>query len=762
MNAPRIAATALCLLTTACSASEDGDSPPAEVPAVVCESFDVRPSIQQIDIWNAEPGAELEVVGPTGEVVGGGWADDLGSLIVRELDPGAGYAVRLADAPEELTNQLTVLSMEGSLPDEEFYAGQVLQPGFGYLTVRDGTQLSVFVSLPGPVEEGPYPTIVNYSGYSPSMPGKSVGVDFLCTSYPVLCDAPDHAAGIIAGVMGYASVGVNVRGSGCSGGAYDYFDALQLTDGYDVVEIVARQEWVKHNHVGMAGLSYPGITQLFIAAQHPPSLAAITPLSVVGDTGSSTLLPGGIFNNGFALLWIEHVLNRARPYGNGWEQERVAAGDTVCENNQKLHAQKLDVIAKARANPYYSDDVARPVDPSSFVHTIDVPVFLAGQWQDEQTGPHFATLLDRFTGTDVTRFVVSNGVHPDGYAARTLMEWKSFLDLYVSLEVPYIDPAVSTIAPMFMERIFGDQLQVPDVPWAGHDDLAAARAAFEAEGALRVVFESGAAPEAKPGAPAGTFEARFDAWPVPGTQARRWYLQPGGALADTPPGDDGGGSSFMHDPSAGERGTLASGSVNPLQPDWAWPPLFEGKAVAFETEPLPETLVMIGHGSVDLWLRSTAEDADLEVGLTEVRPDGRESYVQMGWLRASHRELREDATELRPIKSHRLEDLRPLVVGEWTEVRVEIMPFVHIFRAGSRIRVSVDTPGDSMAEWRFELLEFDERPRQGVAHDAAHPSSVVLPVVPGIDVPTPLPECTALRGQPCRDHVPLVNAPLGG
>jgi len=31
-----------------------------------------------------------------------------------------------------------------------------------------------------------------------------------------------------------------------------------------------------------------------------------------------------------------------------------------------------------------------------------------------------------------------------------------------------------------------------------------------------------------------------------------------------------------------------------------------------------------------------------------------------------------------------------------------------------------------------------------------------------VEVPTPLPECTALRGQPCRDHVPLVNAPLGG
>ena len=50
----------------------------------------------------------------------------------------------------------------------------------------------------------------------------------------------------------------------------------------------------------MVGISYPGITQLFVAQTRPPHLAAITPLSVLDDT-YDTLYPGGIFNNGFAL-----------------------------------------------------------------------------------------------------------------------------------------------------------------------------------------------------------------------------------------------------------------------------------------------------------------------------------------------------------------------------------------------------------------------------------------------------------------------------
>ena len=46
-----------------------------------------------------------------------------------------------------------------------------------------------------------------------------------------------------------------------------------------------------------------------------------------------------------------------------------------------------------------------------------------------------------------------------------------------------------------------------------------------------------------------------------------------------------------------------------------------------------------GPSSLDLRLRSSARDTDLQVTLSEVRPDGQETYVQNGWLRASHRHL---------------------------------------------------------------------------------------------------------------------------
>ena len=111
--------------------------------------------------------------------------------------------------------------------------------------------------------------------------------------------------------MGFTVVDVNMRGTGCSGGAFDFFEPLQSLDGYDIVETVARQSWAANGKVGMMGISYGGISQLFTAATQPPSLAAISPLSVL-DSTQTTLYPGGILNTGFAVAWAQERIHDAK------------------------------------------------------------------------------------------------------------------------------------------------------------------------------------------------------------------------------------------------------------------------------------------------------------------------------------------------------------------------------------------------------------------------------------------------------------------
>jgi uncharacterized protein len=160
--------------------------------------------------------------------------------------------------------------------------------------------------------------------------------------------------------------------------------------------------------------------------------------------------------------------------------------------------------------------------------------------------------------------------------------------------------------------------------------------------------------------------------------------------------------------------------------------------------------VVVGTASLDIWLRSSAADTDLEVTISEVGPDGSETYVQSGWLRASQRSLDESAsTEVRPVHTHLEADAAVLPAGEFSPMRIEVFPFAHVFRAGSQIRVTVDAPGGARPIWAFDTTIAAGETNE-IAHDADHPSALVLSVVPGVEVPVDAPACGSLRSQPCR------------
>jgi hypothetical protein len=654
------------------------------------------------------------------------------------------------------------MSVDGSLPPQEFYESQDLEPGYGYIETRDGTRLSVFVTLPGPPEDGPYPVLVNYSGYDPSQPAGPLsfgGLDVcavLGAEFPIVCDAPGAPDSLIAAFLGFATVGVNMRGTACSGGAYDFFETLQRLDGYDVIETVATQEWA--GRVGMVGISFPGISQLFVAATHPPSLAAITPLAVISGP-DTTMNPGGIVNDGFAVEWATQVLDRADPYGHGWEQDQVDAGDTVCEENQLLHAQKVDIIQKAIDNPFYVAEIYDPLSPRAFVDEIDVPVFTSGAWQDEQTGNHFPELWTRFTSAPVVKYTAYNGAHADGFTPAVLAEMKNFLDFYVTGEIRPISAAVRGLAPSLFGEVFGAPVPIPPDRFSPAEDFETQRAEYEAEPPVRILMEAGFVSGRPSGVAMPRYELRFDSWPPPETVATRYYLHEDGSLRTFTPSDEPSASAFQHDDAKGQERYTGSGGYEQAAPDLQWPVEKPGRQTVFLTEPFTEETVMVGHASADLFVQSTADDADLEVMLSEVRPDGQERYITNGWLRASRRALSPESTELKPVQTHLEADALPLPAGEWTPVRIEIYPFAHAFRPGTQLRLTVSTPGGNKGRWKFDTLDLAPA-THAVSHSASHPSSVVLPIIPGVNVPDALPTCPSLRGQYCRTHTAQVNAPF--
>jgi predicted acyl esterase len=112
-----------------------------------------------------------------------------------------------------------------------------------------------------------------------------------------------------------------------------------------------------------------------------------------------------------------------------------------------------------------------------------------------------------------------------------------------------------------------------------------------------------------------------------------------------------------------------------------------GSYLAYTSQPFAADRTFLGSGSVDLWLTSTAPDTDLEVMLTEVRPDGTEVYLQKGWIKASHRVLdNKRSTVLRPYQTNQPQHARALTPLAPTSMRVEVFPFGALVRKGSRVR----------------------------------------------------------------------------
>jgi hypothetical protein len=95
--------------------------------------------------------------------------------------------------------------------------------------------------------------------------------------------------------------------------------------------------------------------------------------------------------------------------------------------------------------------------------------------------------------------------------------------------------------------------------------------------------------------------------------------------------------------------------------------------------------------------------------------------------------------------------------NEFVKVTIPLYYEGHAYRAGSRIRVTIAAPNGTQPIWDFEETEPAGKANVAIAFSKEDPSNLLLPVVPGVSVSSSLPPCPGLRGEPCRDYVPLTN-----
>ena len=747
--------------------------------------YAAKGSVGEAYVTGAAPGAELMLINGQEKLVTTGVADSFGSKIFPDMEPGAGYSVRtrISDKEVQGTAKFKILKPDEN-PDQSFYDAMTLQPGLNYVTMRDGVELAMTVRLPTgmTLADGPFPTFIEHSGYQVAAPHDLLnsivsGLGGGSGNDPLAPLTSTAVGSLIGPQMGFAVVSVQMRGSGCSGGAFDLFGLPTTYDGYDMIETVAAQDWVKGGKVGMGGISFSGISQLFAAGTRPPHLAAISPMSVTDDIYQGTGFPGGIFNNGFAYSWISDRADEAKPapgFGQPWAKIMSTTGDPDvadpalresqkqhCLDNQKLRLQTRDFNHEIENNPYRTPQLFKDRAPGAWVERINVPVFFVGQFQDEQTGAHFPEALAALKNKQDVFITLQNGVHVDSLGPSAITQWVEFMNLFVADEVPQMPPLLMGLSStLYNELADAGALPIQESNLVGMPNAAAALAKFRQDNPrVRVLMDNGAAIPGDPGSIGAAWETSFADWPVPSLAPTTWNLGPGGELSQS--GTAGGESTYVSDPSARPARTLganAQGDSWLAQPPYNWQPVAAGKGLGWTSDALDQDLFIAGPSSLDLYLKSNKADTDLQVTLTEVRPDGKETYIQNGWLRASHRKVDPAlSTANNPVQSHLEADAQPLEAGQFNLVRVQIFPVAHVFRAGSKIRINLQAPGGDRTIWNFATIETGDT-WNTIGFGGATPSKLVLPVIPGQSSQgTPLPPATALRGQPSRNFVAASN-----
>ncbi len=729
-------------------------------------SFRGHGSIEEAYVVGASAGTRLRLVNGAGSVVGSGVVDRLGSLVVRNLTPGSGFRFEQGSGSgTRATAAFSVLSTTGSTPPASFYSSQHLHAGLNYVRMRDGVLIAATVRLPPgkTLADGPFPTVIEYSGYGTAAPHSLIAAEegAVPSNDPLLPDTSTVVGALVAPLLGFVAVSVQMRGTGCSGGAFDLLGYPTDYDGYDIVQTVGAQPWVLHHKVGMVGISYSGLSQFPVAGTDPPDLAAIAPLSPTDDL-FSTGYPGGIYNDGFAKSWIAQRISDAEPVPQGgqpWAKAEIAAGDKTCLANQRMHLQAEGLESLVGPGLARNPALFDRRSPAVWATHVKVPVFLVGALEDEQVGPQWPALITALKGDKNVYVTMDNGTHTDSLGPDTISRWLEFLDIYVADRVPTPSSELAPVASALYTTLTdgAKSAPVPAVRFTTAPTAAVAEKDFAAQDPrVRVLFDNGGG-SLGPGALQPAFSAGFSSWPPAGS-VTHFALGPDGSLTTTSIAASST-TSFRPDPSVRPADTLAaSANAWAAQPPYNWTTVPAASGIAFETPAFSQATTIVGPASLNLMLKSTAPVTDLQVTVTEVRPgETQEEYVTSGFLRSSNRTLTSASTALDPVPTYLAADKKNLPAGRFTLVRIPVDPIAHTFRAGTRLRIVISAPGGDRPSWTFETPATHGSVVDTVSLGGTAGSSFVVNEVAGVVPTAALPACGALRGEPCRAYAPLGN-----
>jgi putative CocE/NonD family hydrolase len=472
---------------------------------------------------------------------------------------------------------------------------------------------------------------------------------------------------------GYQVVVQSCRGTFGSGGEFVPVRNEQA-DGRATLEWVAAQPWFDGRLV-MWGGSYLGMTQWAVAQDAPDFVKALSLQVTASNFRDAVVFPGGAFALETGLAWLHEIKHQEL----GWRtvlRARLRGARAVSTSSAVLPVGKCDAAAIGEPMAFYQDWLEHSVPGDPWWEPVDFgrrlekvpPASFIGGW------------YDLFLKAQVDDY---EALRRAGRTARlTIGPWT------------HASPALFAETVRDGPRWFDSQLG-PD-------------------------------PEARQEAPVRLFVMgsrtwrEFSLWP-PAGETERWYLGRGGTLLPTAPDEhcDSTPDRYHYNPND-PTPAVGGPSLNMTTAGRKDQRRRESRrdVLTYTSPVLTEDLTVIGPLTASLYVRSSLEHTDFFVRLCDVTAKGKSHNLSDGIVRLApggQDQRREDGV---------------------TKLDIALWPTANTFRAGHRIRLQVSSGAHPLFNRNAgtgEPLATGANLRsadQEVFHDAEHPSSITLHVVP--------------------------------
>ena len=508
-----------------------------------------------------------------------------------------------------------------------------------------------------------------------------------------------------AAARGYVAIAQDTRGRFESEGEW-YTFKNESQDGYDTVEWAAALPY-SNGKVGMFGGSYVGATQYLAAIAQPPHLAGICPDVTASNYHDGWTYQGGAFEQWFNESWstglAENTLRRRL------EKEADALGGTKVL--PLLSYPVLGSQSAAGIAPYFTDWLLHPnfddywkrISIEDHYAKIQVPVFSTGAWYDIFQGGTLRNYMRLKTeaGTDAAKHGQRLLMYLGGHAGSPRAQKIGAVDFGAKAPID-LDEAI---------------LRWYDWLLKGQPN------GVEKEKPVKIFVM-------------GRNEWREeDDWPLARANQTRYYLRSAGAangvagegtLSTMAPAAEKA-DQFVYDPSDPVPmigGPLCCGEAPPPGngPQDQRPAELRSDVLVYTTPAFTKDTEVTGPVSLDLWVSTSAVDTDFTGKLVDVWPNGFAQNLTEGILRLRYRSSQEKPELANP--------------GETYHVTVDLWSTSNVFLAGHKLRLEVSSSNFPRFDRNLNTGEEQARATSMIKatntiyHDKAHPSALVLPIVP--------------------------------